>query len=66
MKACFDCDSDVILTNVIHRKMATVIHTLSKPQITETFYEKIVEYTCRMCSQKYYVTVGYCIVHEEE
>ena len=53
MIECFDCNNDVILTDVIHKQFA--LHTFG---ITFILTRKTVQYTCRMCGQKWYVDVG--------
>ena len=64
LKSCFDCDSETIITDVIYEvKYSTVKITRDwkrKTYILEDFvvYDKIVEYTCRQCGTKWYVTVG--------
>jgi hypothetical protein len=66
MKECFECQSDVILTDVIHLTGCTGITLYGTGALIGRFVtEKIVEYTCRMCGTKWYVTVGYEEFNEE-
>jgi hypothetical protein len=71
LKSCFDCDSETIITDVIHRPThitQKIYRNWSRHSfIIENFilYDKIVEYTCRQCGTKYYVTVGSTFKIEE-
>ena len=62
LKACFDCDSETIITDVIHKRTDySVIRGLGLLRgLNFRLYtlEKIVEYTCISCATKYYVTVS--------
>jgi len=66
LKSCFDCDSDAIITDVIYKATGFgLILYGTGALIARRGYDKIVEYTCRQCGAKWYVTVGNFTVIEE-
>ena len=59
LKSCFDCESDAILTDVIHKELGSgSVQVGTLVLIEYKLTEHIVEYTCRSCGTKWYVTTG--------